>query len=131
MIHTLHQRGGLLHEERNEMKNLLILGIALAVVLSAGTVMAASDQTSETFQTLGQMQAAQMTDAELNAVEGKSSKYRGYRGHRGYKGGLKLNARANVNSTLQFNDCFECVAVGGFGGGGNINQINDNLTAQN
>ena len=113
------------------MNKLFILGISLSFVLSAGTAMAASDQASETFQTLGQMQAAQMTDAELNAIEGKSSKYRGYRGHRGYKGGLKLNLRANFNRTEQVNSCVACFANGGRGGGGNINQINDNLTVQN
>ena len=75
----------------NEMKNLFILGIALAMVLSGGMAMAASDQTSEMFQTLGQMQTVettaitQMTDTDLNAVEGKMSKYRGFKKrHKGW-----------------------------------------------
>ena len=115
------------------MNKLFILGISLSLVLSAGTAMAAGDQTSETFQTLGQMQTVEMTDAELNAVEGKSSQYRGYKGYRGHKGGYKYTQyyRDNTNTTFQLNDCFQCSAFGGNGGGGNINQINDNLTVQN
>ena len=117
------------------MKNLLILGITLAVMLFAGPAMAAGDQAPEMFDTLGQMQTventaiAQMTDTELNAVEGKSFRDRKFR--KNHKVGLKINARANFNKTTQFNDCFSCFASGGTGGGGNINQINDNLTVQN
>jgi hypothetical protein len=112
------------------MKNLFILGIALAMVLSAGMAMAAGDQTSETFQTLGQMQTVEMTDTELNAVEGKSSQYRGYEGYRGHTGGYTQYYRDNTNSTFQLNDCFQCSADGGYGGGGNIGQSNSNYTYQ-
>jgi len=117
------------------MNKLFILGIALAMVLSAGTAMAASDQTSETFQTLSSMQTVEMTDIELNAVEGKMSKQRDFKSHRGFKkgrkGSVKLNLRVNKNYTEQYNVCSFCSAFGGKGGGGNINQINDNLTVQN
>ena len=121
------------------MNKLFILGIALAMVLSAGTAMAAGDQTTEMFQTLGQMQTVettaitQMTVTDLNAVEGKMSKHRGFKkSHRGFKkGGVKLNLRVNINKTDQYNVCSFCSAFGGKGGGGNITQINDNLTTQN
>jgi hypothetical protein len=122
------------------MYKLFILGVSLSLVLSAGTAMAAGDQTSETFQTLGQMQPVentaitQMTDTDLNAVEGKmrSRGYEGYEGYSGHTGGYTQYSRSNFNTTEQINSCVSCFAYGGYdgGGGGNITQYNDNNTQQ-
>jgi hypothetical protein len=110
------------------MKNLLIVGLALPLVLSAGMTMATSDHTGDRFQTLGQVESIEtsaithMTAADLKAVEGKMR----WRGSRGYK---SYSYSSNRNSTDQVNLCVLCVAKGRRDGG-YIGQFNGNDTVQ-
>jgi hypothetical protein len=109
-----------------KMKNLLIVGLALPVILSGGIAMATSDQVAEKFQTLGQVQSiqtsavTQMTGTDLQAVEGKM-RWRG--GHRSY------SYSSNRNTTHQTNLCVVCSARG-HRNGGFIDQVNVNSTVQ-
>ena len=59
------------------MNKLFILGTSLAILLSAGVVMAGDEKSTEApdtvvFQSLGSVEVAPMTDDALEATEGKA-----------------------------------------------------------